>query len=595
MITTRRSLRLAAALVIITSPALAQEQETPPDTARVAEPEAPDSAAPQRLILPMPTPQTPSGPLPAGSRLTFTRDSLAWTSGYTLADLLGEIPGVYVARAGFVGQPEPVTYAGRGTAAIEIFWDGVPFEPIGPDSVTVDPGRISLFLLRRVEIEVLPAGLRVYLVSERHEVASTRSVVRIVSGDFRTAAYAGLFQHRWPNGIGVHLGAGFLGTEGARDPRRDANWLDLWLKGEWTPTSRTTAVFQVRRQSYERDPFGANGDLVPGRAGLRTDALLRFTAASGAGRTGLWFDAGLATTAWRPDSASPDTLVAPRTFRRVFTGLGYRNHNTTIEVRGRVGDYFTTAAAEAQLGWVPLGGMVLSANGSWARHRGERTSRRGRAVLGIYRGPFSLSAEVAAQDAVPAPALFADTNRVTTDYGIRAGIESRYLSGRVGLFDRDAFAPVPLTFFRVASLRPSVRTRYLVTNLTLRIGALALAGWYSTPTDGPAADFQPPKHGRATLTFRSKFLRTFRSGAFDLKVQLAMESWSTGTAGLDADGAEVPLIGATFYEAFLQFQLVTFRAFYSLKNAYNSREQFVPGLEYPRNIQTFGVKWVFTN
>ncbi len=128
----------------------------------------------------------------------------------------------------------------------------------------------------------------------------------------------------------------------------------------------------------------------------------------------------------------------------------------------------------------------------------------------------------------------------------------------------------------------------------MRLGAWALSGWYSNPVSGPAADFQPPTHGRAALTLRSKFIRTFRSGAFDLKVQLAMESWSRGTAGTDAEGVEIPLIGATFYEGFIQFQIAGFQAFYSLKNAYNSREQFVPGLEYPRNIQTFGVKWVFT-
>ena len=123
----------------------------------------------------------------------------------------------------------------------------------------------------------------------------------------------------------------------------------------------------------------------------------------------------------------------------------------------------------------------------------------------------------------------------------------------------------------------------------------SLRGWYSNPTRGIAPDFQPPTHGRAAFTFRSKFLRTFRGGAFDLKVQIAMESWSSGVAGRDADGVAIALPGATFYEAFLQFEIAGFRAFYSLKNAYNSREQFVPGLEYPRNVQTFGVKWVFVN
>jgi hypothetical protein len=40
-------------------------------------------------------------------------------------------------------------------------------------------------------------------------------------------------------------------------------------------------------------------------------------------------------------------------------------------------------------------------------------------------------------------------------------------------------------------------------------------------------------------------------------------------------------------------ELARFHAFYSLKNALRSREGFFPGFEYPRNLQTFGVKWIF--
>src|SRR5256885_625196 len=75
------------------------------------------------------------GPLPLGSRYTFTTDSLLFNRVRTLSDLLGHIPGVYVARGGWYGQAEIVLYGGRGPAALEIYWGGVPFVPLGRGSV----------------------------------------------------------------------------------------------------------------------------------------------------------------------------------------------------------------------------------------------------------------------------------------------------------------------------------------------------------------------------------------------------------------------------------------------------------------------------
>ena len=62
---------------------------------------------------------TPAGPLPRGSRYTFTADSFAFSSVQTLSDLLARIPGVYVARGGIYGTAEPVLYGGRGAAGID--------------------------------------------------------------------------------------------------------------------------------------------------------------------------------------------------------------------------------------------------------------------------------------------------------------------------------------------------------------------------------------------------------------------------------------------------------------------------------------------
>ena len=55
--------------------------------------------------------------------------------------------------------------------------------------------------------------------------------------------------------------------------------------------------------------------------------------------------------------------------------------------------------------------------------------------------------------------------------------------------------------------------------------------------EGEPGNLQPPRHTRVQVTYRSKFWRTFRSGAFDLKVQIAAEFWTDGIGGYDAAGS----------------------------------------------------------
>jgi hypothetical protein len=236
------------------------------------------------------------------------------------------------------------------------------------------------------------------------------------------------------------------------------------------------------------------------------------------------------------------------------------------------------------------------------RHKGDRQSRAAHVSAALYRGPFSVVGEWAVQDGVQAPALLADTAQETRDRALRIGFDTRPLAGHVALVRRDAYQPLPMAELPVIPALAATRAAiYLVADARLQpLKALTLDGWYAAPRDAAptgAADFQPPTLGRAQLTFRSKFWRTFRSGAFDLKVQIAMESWSGGTGGLGPGGAPLPLPGVTLWEAFLAFRLVGFTAFWDLRDAVTTQKekQYVPGLNYPHNAQVFGVRWEFKN
>ncbi len=572
------------------------------DTARAKRAAAVDWPYLQRGIVPILPAEAPPGPMALGSRYTFTRDSILWSGAQTLTDLLAAIPGVYLARAGFIGLPEYIAYAGRGAAALELYWDGLPIYPLGPDSVHLDTGRIPLNYLRRVDVEVLPGTLRVYLVSERHETTETRSLIRVLSGDFRTASYTGLFQQRWKNGLGLDLAGNFLGTQGGSGPNRSDQTFDLWAKGEWFAGSTAGVSYQLRRQQYDRDPVIQSRDPGPlpvaervaAQHGARTDALFHLFAATRPFGMGFSTQAGLGLSSWTNDS-----VLGDRHLRQAYLGAAYRASDFSLELRSLIADARSPFRLEARAGWTPIAGVVLSGNARWSSHSTGRRSLTAGAGAAVHRGPFWVSGEISYQDQVQAPALENDTSQVATDWSLKLGVREGPITGFAGLVSRDSYAPLPFGELRVVPVaNPTPLRRDLVAAFRIQpIGPVVLEGWYARAIDPAeaAGDFRPSEHARAKLTFRSKFWRTFRSGAFDLKVELGVDSWSSGLAGATPDGNPIELEGVTFSEVLVAFQIVDFTMFWTLKDALNVRKQYVPGLGYPNNAQLFGVRWEFRN
>ncbi len=583
---------LVAAPLLLTTASRVRAQDTTrvrPDSL-IPDQQVPDSVPPLPASLPMFEPETPVGPLAPGSRYTFTRDSILWAAGLTLADVLAEIPGVYVLRAGFVGQPEYIQYAGRGGAALEVFWDGVPQVPLGGDTLHIDPGQYPLTYLRRIDVEVLPGLLRAYLVSERHESPTVRSKVRVQSGAFKSAQYTALFQTRLRSGLELDLAGNFIGTDG---PNRaaGADALDLWVSIGWLPTPRLGARYQIRRRVMNRDGIGS---AVPEREGTWSDMHVSFFAQTRDDGLGLRADVGFSSSFWLADSG-----VTPETHgvRQVYAGLRYRLPTFTVDTRIRSADARTPFAVEGRLGWVPLPFVVLSGDAGHRRHTGDRTSSWLRGSAGLYAGPFSLVGEAMTRDAVAAPALPDDTAQTTTDLSLRVGLNTKFLGGYGSLQRRDVYRPLAYPELPViAALAATPEATYVVADAYLRpISPLTLSGTFSHPVSGEASDFQPPQHLRAALTFRSKYWRTFRSGAFDVKFEGALERWSAGTAGQREDGSPVTLPPAQFWELQVKIQLVDFTGFWIMRNSNLSDDEYVPGLPYPGNAQFFGASWVFSN
>src|SRR4030095_15428486 len=109
-------------------------------------------------------------------------------------------------RGGWVGRPEMPNYAGRGATSVEYVIDGIPWTPMGPDSLAVDPSQLPLGLLDRIQIEQYTALLRVNLFYHQHDVLAPRTRIAVARGNFEQARYEGLIEKRWKSGIGFALG-----------------------------------------------------------------------------------------------------------------------------------------------------------------------------------------------------------------------------------------------------------------------------------------------------------------------------------------------------------------------------------------------------
>jgi len=192
----------------------------------------------------------------------------------------------------------------------------------------------------------------------------------------------------------------------------------------------------------------------------------------------------------------------------------------------------------------------------------------------------------------------ADTLQRTLDVAGAVQWDRDWISVEVGQTRRDAFAPigVPVGLGAVARFGPAQRTRYFTTRGVVRLlPGLELAGWYFDPIVRGGDDFEPPYHTRVSLTFYSRFWRVYRSGIFALRVEAASESWSRGVAGLDSSGAPLALPGRTFGELNVQIRIAGVTIFWIERNATLATGSYVPGLDYPRHYQFYGVRWLFTN
>ncbi len=580
---TRRSLAFAAGLLAVAAGASAQVDSTKRDTtARDTTPALlPSFAAP---IAP--------GPLPLGTRYTFTADSLAFSSIQTLSDLLGHIPGVYVARGGLYGAAEIVLYGGRGPAGLEVYWDGVPYLPIGRDSVYLDPARVPLAPLERVEVIVLPATLRVYLVTARQQSTATATEVRILTGEVSSAGYRGAFSRRWRSGLGLSLLADWNTRDAiAASSSTSFSDVDLWLKAEYVPAPTRGVSYEILSSAWNR---GSGFDVDPLKR-RRRDGIFRLFVAGRLDGLGPRLQFTLATA-----TADQDTAVSKRSVSQGILELSQTWPHAHAGLAARLQDAPRPSQLEGRIAWNPVRLVTIAADARHATYRGSRSGDRAHLAAGLEL-PFGFSAhgDVAWARDLQAPALDDDSTQRTTDLYGAVRWERRWVTAELGGARRDPFAPLgfPGGLKPIGTFSASPSANYVTMSASVRpLPGLQLSGWYFNPVAGRNADFELPYHARVSATFFSKFWRVYRSGIFALRGEIAAESWSAGVGGRDTLGsAPLFLAGATFVETNVELQVAGVTVFWIIRNNNRMRAGYVPLLDYPRRFQVYGVRWVFTN
>lgn len=574
------------AQILDTLPSDSLPADTVDETARFLDAQK-NSAVPMS-VLPYLRVDGPRAPL---SRIVLTRDSIDWAINETLADLLQRVPGVYLWRGGWIGRPEYPNYEGRGATSVEYYQDGLPLVPVGRDTIAFDPSLVALSFIERVEIERWPGLLRVHLFTWRDERRAARSRVGLASGDKKISRYLGALERRFGKGFGLAVAGEYFDAPTGSGFSSDHTNTNYFFQFGYVPSDHFGVQLQSQRMApnrrvFERAPGDTIGDFL---IGDRSDDQLRLFYKRGPLDRGLRFDLLYGHTSWRGSKVD-------QTVNQVGAFVSLRG--PTIQLGGSLvhQSRWTPWDARATAGWTGLG-VTVNGEAALQQHDGSRTSRwvGARAGLNLPLGVI-LSGSARAGSVVAAPSIESDTAQTILDLQGLVSWQRTRVGLEVGLSQTHSFQPFSYQpFLLYDSLHALGTTRWLT--VAGRVSPrqwLTIEGWYSDPL-GTVVEGLPPKHSYLTGTIRSKFLRTFPSGIFDLKLQLGMEAWSDGIIGRDASGAAIKLGGATFFRSVVQMKLGGLILFWDRLNLSGNKRSYVPEYFVPRFGSTFGARWEFSN
>jgi hypothetical protein len=283
---------------------------------------------------------------------------------------------------------------------------------------------------------------------------------------------------------------------------------------------------------------------------------------------------------------------------RVGGSASWRAPTASASVTALYQSLWTPFDLRARGGWTPTTSFAVNGEGVFQLHDGGRSAQwLGAGVSYALLRHVRLRGSVRAGRVVALPAVESDEPQSVLDAEGTVGWESRLLGAHVGLAQTAGFrAPAFGTFSPiVASIAEAPATTWLTARGRLApFNWLAVDGWYETPL-GDAPEGLPVDHLLGTASIRSKFLRAFKSSAFDLKASVSFERWGVGVLGSDGTGSTVNQVSQNYLRYRIQLGIESFTAFFEQSNTLGQVTGYVPGLPIQQGAQTFGVRWGFTN
>lgn len=561
--------------------------------------------------------------LPPRTRLIIDRDSISWHNAETVGDLLTKVPGLFLLRGGWAGRPELPAYQAHGATSVEYLLDGVPYLPLGQDSLMVDPSLFPLSFIDRIEVERLPGQLRVFLFTRRQDRSVPYSRIGIASGDLQIARYQGELEKRSRKGFGFAAAFDHFSVPVQRGDVGDYSNTQGLLRLDYVPTERFGAEVQMLQNAPDREPILSGGTkkdtLSRARHGTRRDLSARVFLARSANGLGPRLDLIASRSNWTDQIEKDSTriitvVIDPQTsVADSDTTYTVRRHTRAVSQVGTVAAYRLAAASleaavfwrstwtpldvRARAGASPTRWFTAGAEVVYLKHDGSRTSRWLTARAGVMLPlGFSAGAVWRRGTEVALPAVLADEAQDLDDRTVSVGWKSRFAELEGSYTSNAGFRPTSYAQYPIlAGIASSGRTDWVTLNARISPRQwIILDGWYSTPR-GVRPEGQPPTHSIVNGTIQSKFLPTFRSGIFNVKLQVSMESWSPGVLGQDKGGAPVLLAGATCLRGYIGLQIGAFTAYWDRYNLQGTRCVYAPGLAVPGFASTFGVRWEFIN
>ncbi len=570
----------------------------------------------------------------------WNQEQLLWASGFTLADLLRDVPGIWITRVGDYGSAVTTTAFGTGRLRVRI--DGVEWIPY--QARVVDLAQVPLTGYRTVRVRRGVGGVTIDLYSLRSEDARAYSIIEVGTGDLQTNLFRGTFL--LPGALGGTLSGSLERVDTEGDRREEPGALTgIWLRYSLNRGRNSGLEVELRNRSIKQDlfaprEFSRRDVTVRGRVRVAEGVILssHYTSSSTDGSGGLAIDTvtgdEIEVTGEGIGQLGADLSVRRgnawgRAGYRRLRGLGVPSSLIDLDV-GVSQDRYGGIAAELQRqgwdgrstrrvglrGWttdrlgpyaffeiddgstgipfVPLlgGGLVRvdstgTVNIPGALRVQERTSSRFGAGI-RWRGLEVEGARVRIEaDSVHPLGLATDRGPFAVPGGVRSGVEVR--------------ARIPLLVMDNLEFRGSV-VRWddalgSATPDSLNVAPLSVDPW----------PYLPSFTYDARLHYRSTFLPTEN---FEMLVVLGIRERDpmtvfTAVDTLPAPPAEgqgplapptnsVPF-SQTWY-ARLELRIVSLRVFVEWENlTLRDANQDFPDRVFPRSRAVYGVRWTLHN